>query len=107
MGCFALTEIGHGSNVSSMQTKATFDKERNGFVLHSPSFEAAKCWSGVLGQCATHAVVYAQLYTADGKHHGLQQFVVQVRDADTHLAPPGVVVADMGAKVGLNAIDNG
>ncbi|XP_065173728.1 peroxisomal acyl-coenzyme A oxidase 3-like [Atheta coriaria] len=107
VGCFALTEIGHGSNVSSMQTKATFDKERNGFVLHSPSFEAAKCWSGVLGQCATHAVVYAQLYTADGKHHGLQQFVVQVRDADTHLAPPGVVVADMGAKVGLNAIDNG
>ena len=29
---------------------------------------------------ATHAVVYAQLYTPDGTCHGLHSFVVQVRD---------------------------
>ena len=49
------------------------------FVINSPDFEAAKFWVGNLGKTATHAVVFAQLYTPDGFCHGLHSFVVQVR----------------------------
>lgn len=48
------------------------------FILHSPDFEAAKFWIGNMGKTATHAVVFAQLYTPGGQCHGLHPFVVQV-----------------------------
>lgn len=49
------------------------------FIINSPDFEAAKFWVGNLGKTATHALVLAQLYTADGACHGLHSFVVPVR----------------------------
>lgn len=49
------------------------------FTLHSPDFEAAKFWVGNMGKTATHAVVFAQLYTPGGHCHGPHAFVVQVR----------------------------
>ena len=47
-------------------------------IIHSPDFEAAKFWVGNMGKTATHAVVFAQLYTPGGQCHGLHPFVVQV-----------------------------
>lgn len=106
-GSFALTEIAHGSNVHQMRTRATHDPRTHEYVLHTPDFEAAKCWVGNLGKTCTHAVVYAQLYTADGQHHGLSAFLVAIRDPATLLPFAGVRVGDMGAKLGLNGVDNG
>ncbi|ELR45271.1 Peroxisomal acyl-coenzyme A oxidase 3, partial [Bos mutus] len=77
------------------------------FIIHSPDFEAAKFWVGNMGKTATHAVVFAQLYTPGGQCHGLHPFLVQIRDPKTLLPMPGVMVGDIGKKLGQNGLDNG
>ena len=39
IGCYAQTEIGHGSNVRGLQTTATYDKGAQQFILHSPTLK--------------------------------------------------------------------
>nr|CAH0108456.1 unnamed protein product [Daphnia galeata] len=104
--CFCLTEIGHGTNTKAMRTTATFDIKTQEFVFHTPDFQAAKCWAGNLGETATHAVVFATLFTS-GENHGLHAFFIQIRDINTLENLPGVSIGDMGEKLGLNGVDNG
>lgn len=46
LGTYAQTELGHGTFLRGLQTTATFDVERQEFVLHSPSISAYKWWPG-------------------------------------------------------------
>ncbi len=104
-GAFAMTEIGHGSDVASIGTTATYIPETDEFEIHTP-FKAA--WKEFLGNAALHgtaATVFAQLITR-GVNHGVHCFYVPLRDENGEFLP-GVGGEDDGYKGGLNGIDNG
>uniref|UniRef100_A0A0D6R080 Acyl-coenzyme A oxidase n=1 Tax=Araucaria cunninghamii TaxID=56994 RepID=A0A0D6R080_ARACU len=109
IGCYAQTELGHGSNVQGLETTATFDPKSDEFILNSPTLTSTKWWPGGLGKVSTHAIVYARLIT-DGRDYGVHGFLVQIRSLEDHRPLPGVTVADIGMKFGngaYNTMDNG
>jgi acyl-CoA oxidase len=104
-GGFAMTETGHGSDVASIATTATYDPERQEFVIDTP-FRAA--WKDYIGNAAVDAraaVVFAQLVT-NGERQGVHAFYTPIRDASGAFLP-GVGGEDDGPKSGLNGVDNG
>ncbi|KAL2472096.1 Peroxisomal acyl-coenzyme A oxidase 1 [Abeliophyllum distichum] len=109
IGCYAQTELGHGSNVQGLETTATFDPKTDEFIIHSPTLTSSKWWPGGLGKVSTHGVVYARLIT-DGKDHGVHGFIVQLRNLEDHTPLPGITLGDIGTKFGngaYNTMDNG
>ena len=99
IGCYAQTELGHGSNVRGLETRATWNPSDKTFTIHSPSLTASKWWIGSLGRAANHAVVMCQLYI-EGKNYGPHPFVVQIRDLKTHQPLENIYVGDIGPKFG-------
>ena len=105
LGCFAMTETGHGSDVQHLHTTATYDREAGEFVVHTPYPQARKEYIGNAARDGRMAVVFAQLITGDEKP-GVHAFLVPLRDSDGR-ALPGVQIGDDGRKAGLNGVDNG
>ena len=104
-GCFAMTETGHGSDVQSLRTTATYDPEQQAFVLSTPDEDARKDYIGNAARDGRMAVVFAQLITA-GDSQGVHAFLVPIRNDDGTQAR-GVSIEDCGSKAGLNGVDNG
>ena len=105
-GCYAQTELGHGSDVKGLEIQAIYDHKTKEFILHSPTITATKWWIGGLGAAANHALIIAQLII-NGNNYGPHPFLVQLRDLKTHEPLPGVDVGDIGPKIGLHSNDNG
>jgi len=114
-GCYAQTELGHGSNVRGIETTATYDKQTQEFILNSPTLTSTKWWPGglgmipsiesdsyhdtaLIGQTSTHCVTFAQLLL-DGKIYGVHAFIVPIRSLEDHSPLPGITVGDIGPKV--------
>jgi acyl-CoA oxidase len=113
-GCFAMSELGHGSNVRELGTTATYDAETEEFVVHTPREAARKEWIGNAARHGQVATVFAQLRVpgededdrAHGQTHGVHALLVPIRDENGAVAK-GVRIEDNGRKMGLNGVDNG
>lgn len=110
LGCFAMTETGHGSDVQELETTATYDASTGEFVIHSPTPSSRKDYIGGAAEHARVAAVFAQLVTAgpgeEPESKGVHCFVVPIRD-ENGKDLPGVSTSDCGHKGGLPGVDNG
>ncbi|WP_028709678.1 acyl-CoA dehydrogenase [Propionicicella superfundia] len=104
-GCFGMTEQGHGSDVSGLETTITYDERTAEYVVHSPTPTATKTYIGNAGAHGRMAVVFGQLIVGP-KLHGIHAILVPIRDADG-ADMPGVTCGDNGHKGGLLGVDNG
>ena len=104
LGCFAMTETGHGSNVRGLETTAIYNHEKKTITIHSPNREAGKEYIGNALHCSM-AAVFAQLIV-EGTNHGVHAVLVPMRDKNGKLLE-GIEVEDCGYKIGLNGVDNG
>ncbi|MDT5073413.1 MAG: acyl-CoA oxidase [Mycobacterium sp.] len=105
LGCFAMTETGHGSDVQALETTGTYDPDTQEFVIDSPTPSSRKDYIGGAASTARVAAVFAQLIT-NGEGHGVHCFVVPIRDDDGNDLP-GVTTSDCQYKGGLPGVDNG
>src|SRR2546423_2440580 len=104
-GCFAMTETGHGSDVQSIRTTATYDPARQEFVVHTPDDDARKDYIGNVARDGRMAAVFAQLITG-GERRGVHVVLVPIRD-ERGRPCANVRIEDCGDKGGLNGVDNG
>ncbi len=108
LGCFAMTEMGHGSDVQNLETTLTYDAETDEIVVHSPTPAATKTYIGNAALHGTSAAVFGQLWVG-GVCHGVHCVVVpfrkKVRGKGVDL--PGCETGDNGPKGGLLGVDNG
>jgi acyl-CoA oxidase len=104
-GGFAMTELGHGSNVRDIETTAIFDPDTDEFVINTPVEQARKEWIGNAAAHAKMVSVFAQLRVGEDDY-GVHALLVPVRDDDGNLLD-GIRIEDCGHKMGLNGVDNG
>lgn len=110
IGCYAQTELAHGSNVRGIETTATYHPSTDTFILHTPTPTATKWWVGGLGKTATYAIVVARLILpseAKYQDYGPHPFHMQIRDLLTLKPLDGIEIGDIGPKVGFVPVDNG
>ncbi|KAI8050936.1 acyl-CoA dehydrogenase/oxidase C-terminal [Syncephalis plumigaleata] len=109
IGCYAQTELGHGSDLSSLETTATFIEETDEFEIDSNGFTGSKWWIGGLGAIATHTILQARLIIK-GKDYGPHMFMVPIRSLEDHKPlSPNITLGNIGPKafVGTNFVNNG
>ena len=105
LGCFMLTEMGHGSNVQGILTLAVYHESEDCFIINTPHDIGMKFWIGNLAKTANMGVLFAQLIVK-GVNEGVHAFLIPIRDEEGNVLP-GMIIGDCGTKMGLNGVDNG
>ncbi len=93
IGCYAQTELGHGSNIRALETTATFLPESKGgdkggsWIINSPTLTSGKFWPGTLGRTANVRIIVASnLYEHEKvivlAHMNLFRNTTPARDGD-------------------------
>ncbi|WP_322986492.1 acyl-CoA dehydrogenase [Streptomyces sp. S584] len=98
IGTFLCTEVAHGNNAAAMETTATYDRERDGFVLHTPNPGAQKFMPNTSPAGGAKSGLVAARLVADGADHGVRLFLVQLTDETRAL--PGIRVRRLPARMG-------
>ncbi|MFH9616487.1 acyl-CoA dehydrogenase [Streptomyces pratensis] len=98
IGTFLCTEVAHGNNASAMETTATYDRERDGFVLHTPNAGAQKFMPNTSPAGGAKSGLVAARLVADGSDHGVRLFLVAITDDERAL--PGIRVRRLPARMG-------
>ncbi|TPX31643.1 acyl-CoA oxidase [Synchytrium microbalum] len=106
IGCYAQTELGHGSNVQGLETEVSYIEATDELEVNSPYLTSGKWWIGALGKSCTHVGLMAQLIIK-GRSYGIHSFVFRIRSEKDHSLLPGVIAGDIGTKYGHNGLDNG
>ncbi|WP_280465412.1 acyl-CoA dehydrogenase family protein [Nocardia brasiliensis] len=108
VGAYVLTEVGHGSDLSNLETTASYDPSNGGgFVLHTPTDTAVKFMPTTapppVEGVARVGIVFARLIL-DGRSCGNYPFLVRLIDSNGTVRS-GVTIRPLPDKPGLG-MDN-
>ncbi|WP_406425116.1 acyl-CoA dehydrogenase [Streptomyces sp. NBC_01589] len=98
IGTFLCTEVAHGNDAVAVETTATYDRARDGFVLHTPHSGAQKFMPNASPAGGPKTGLVAARLLADGADHGVFLFLVPLTDEVRPL--PGVRVRRLPARLG-------
>ncbi|MFE2033747.1 acyl-CoA dehydrogenase [Streptomyces scopuliridis] len=98
VGTFLCTEVAHGNDAVAVETTATYDRERDGFVLCTPHAGAQKFMPNTSPVGGPKSGVVAARLLMDGTDHGVFLFLTPLTDAVEAL--PGVRVRRLPARLG-------
>jgi acyl-CoA oxidase len=87
-----------------METTAIWNEEQKTFTINTPTVNSQKFWITNGAYHANYGVVFAQTFVK-GVNEGINAFLVRLRDDEMNLCK-GVVIDDMGCKMGMNGVDN-
>ncbi|MFB7272745.1 acyl-CoA dehydrogenase [Streptomyces sp. NPDC056244] len=98
VGTFLCTEVAHGNDAAALETTATYDRARDGFVLHTPHAGAQKFMPNTSPVGGPKSGVVAARLLVDGTDHGVFLFLTPLTDGERAL--PGVRVRRLPAVFG-------
>lgn len=97
-GTFLCTEVDHGNDAAAIETTATYDPVRDGFVVHTPHCGAQKFMPNTGPAGGPKSGLVAARLVAGGTDHGV--FLLLVPLTDTTGPLPGVRVRRLPARMG-------
>nr|WSW70930.1 acyl-CoA oxidase [Streptomyces sp. NBC_00995] len=98
IGTFLCTEVAHGNDAAALETTATYDPERDGFVLHTPHAGAQKFMPNTSPAGGPKSGLVAARLIVDGHDQGVFLLLVPLTDASRAL--PGIRVRRLPARMG-------
>ncbi|MGW2281938.1 acyl-CoA dehydrogenase family protein [Streptomyces sp. NPDC001770] len=98
IGTFLCTEVAHGNDATEVETTATYDPPRDGFVLRTPHAGAQKFMPNTSPVGGPKSGLVAARLVVDGTDHGVFLLLVPLTDAVAAL--PGVRVRRLPARMG-------